>query len=273
MWRIPSIKRLRQLKLTHYWRIFFIALTMCAVAGVVIDLVYPDAAGLYIWGIYSIPSNSILPIPHEPVLLYFSKYYDPLWIAVAGTLGTAVAAFADYEVVERAMRHPRIRGAREARLYKLAVRWLMHWPFATIVLFAFTPLPIYVVRVLAPASGYPIRRYVLALMVGRLPRFFVVAWLGHTFPLPSWIYLVMFVMLIGSLVMASKTTGNAGLDDTDAAEDGEEIPIPDLRDPDDPKPGVSGSRLPKVSVWRRPRLRLRAHCRRRAPMTLVSQPG
>ncbi len=243
MWRIPSIRRLRQLKLHHYWRAFFYALVGCAVAGLLIVLFLPWAAGLYVFGIYSIPANSIIPVPHEPGLLYFAKYYQPVWIAVAGTLGTGVAAFADYEVVERAMRHPRIRGAREAKLYKSAVRWLMRFPFATIWLFSFTPLPIYVVRVLAPASGYPIGRYVAALMLGRLPRFFAIAWLGHTFPLPTWALVLLFFLLIGALYWGSRTTGNAGLDDTDLAEDGEEILVPDLHDPD--APGISNTRLPR----------------------------
>ena len=39
-------------------------------------------------------------------------------------------------------------------------------------------------------------RYVLALMVGRLPRFLVVAWFGHTFPLPTW-----FLLLLDGLRM------------------------------------------------------------------------
>ncbi len=216
---------------------FAYALTACAIAGALIDAFWPRAAGLFIFALYSIPANSIVPVPHEPGLLYFAKYYDPVWIAVAGTVGTAVAAFADYEVVERAMRHPRIRGARETKLYKWSVKWLMRLPFATIVLFALTPLPIYVVRVLAPASGYPVGRYVLALMVGRFPRFLAVAWFGHTFPLPTWFLILLFFVLIGALYLASRKTGNVGLDDTDLAEDGEELPVPDLTDPDAPKPG------------------------------------
>jgi membrane protein YqaA with SNARE-associated domain len=227
---------------------FFVALALCALGGTAIMAFWPELSGLFLFGVYSIPTNSIIPAPHEPGLLYFAKHYDPLLIAVAGTLGTAVAAFADYEVVERAMRHPRIRGAREARLFKWSVRWLMRFPFLTVVLFAATPLPIYVVRVLAPASGYPVARYVTALMVGRLPRFYAVAWFGHTFPLPTWFLATLFAVMVSGLYLGSKVTGNAGLDDTDLAEDGEEIPVPDLTDPEQPKPGVSGTRLPKVEL-------------------------
>ena len=100
------------------------------------------------------------------------------------------------------------------------------------------------VRVLAPASGYPFHRYLIALMLGRLPRFYAVAWLGHTFPVPTWALVLLFVVLIGSLYLGGRTTGNAGLDDTDLAEDGEEILVPDLHDPE--HPGISNTRLPRM---------------------------
>lgn len=248
MWRIPGPRRLRRVKITRHWRLFFYALVATAAAGVLILWLDPDAAGLYLFGVYSIPGNSIIPVPHEPGLLYFAAYYHPIWIALAGCAGTAVAAFADYGVVEAAMRHPKINGAREARLFKSAVKWLMRWPFATCFVFALTPLPIYVVRVLAPASGYPVWRYVTAITLGRLPRFFAVAWVGYLFPLPGWLLVAMFVLLIAALFVAGKSTSSDGIDDdvTDVAE-GEEILVPDLTDPDHPQPGISNTRLPRMS--------------------------
>lgn len=237
MWRLLGPKRLRRVRLKAHWRGFVVALALCAIAGMVLLYLAPGLSGLYLFGVYAIPTNSILPLPHEPGLLYFARFYDPLWIAIAGTLGTGVAAFADYEVVGLAMRHPKIKGARETRVYKWALRWLMRFPFFTVWLFSFTPLPIYVVRVLAPASGYPFWRYLCALMLGRLPRFYAVAWLGHTFPLPGWFLLLLFVALIGSFFIASKQTGIAD----EGEEGGEPIVIPDLTDPEHPHFGSSGS--------------------------------
>lgn len=199
--RIASRRRRRAL--TPHWRSVGIALAASAVLGALLLLFLPSASGLFLFGLYSIPSNSMVPVPHEPGLLYFARYYSPFWIALAGTLGTAVAAFADYDLVERGLRHPKIRAARDTRTYQWAVRWLLARPFVTIVLFAATPLPVYVIRVLAPAAGYPVRRYVAAMMVGRFPRFYAVAWLGHVVPIPPWILGLMFAALIASLVVTT----------------------------------------------------------------------
>lgn len=238
---------MRRVKITHHWRLFFYALAACAVAGSFIIWLRPDFAGLYLFGVYAIPSNSIVPVPHEPGLLYFARHYHPVWIALAGSLGTGVACFADYGVVEAAMRHPRIKGAREKRLFKWAVKWLMRYPFATCFVFSLTPLPIYVVRVLAPASGYPVWRYVIAITLGRFPRFLLVAWFGYMFHIPAWVLLAMFVALIAALVVASRNTSADGIDD-DPEDDleGEEILVPDLTDPWHPKPGISNTRIPRA---------------------------
>jgi membrane protein YqaA with SNARE-associated domain len=246
MWRIPGLRRLRRLELSAHWRLFFYALTLTALAGLLVLWLAPDFAGLYLFGVYAIPSNSIVPVPHEPGLLYFAQFYHPVWIALAGTLGTGVAAFADYGVVEAAMRHPKINGAREARMYKWAVKWLMRYPFATCFIFALTPLPIYVVRVLAPASGYPVGRYVSAIMLGRLPRFFAIAWIGYLFPLPGWFLGALFVALLAVLFLASRSTARSVVDPA-AEVAGEEIVIPDLTDPDHPRPDISSSQLPRAT--------------------------
>ncbi len=237
---------MRKLRLTRHWRLFFYLLSAVAAGGAVLVLIDPDHAGLFLLTLYNIPANSIVPVPHEPGVLFFAKYYHPVWIAVASTMGSMVACVADYAVVEAMLRHPKISGAREARLYKWAVKWLMRFPFMTIVAFTLVPvLPLYVARVLAPASGYPLWRYCLANMVGRLPRFFALAWVGHTIQIPTWILAAMFVMLIAFLYLASRNTASAGLDEED--EEGEEILVPDLTDPEHPKPGVSATQIPKMS--------------------------
>jgi len=247
VWRIPGLRRLRRLRLTRYWRVFFYSLVVFAIAGALLVWLAADRAGLFLLTLYSIPANSILPVPHEPGVLFFARYYHPAWIAVAATAGSAAACLADYALVESLLRHPRINGAREARLYKWAVKWLMRFPFWTIVAFTLVPvLPLYVARILAPASGYPLWRYAVANSVGRFPRFLGLAWVGHAFHFPGWLLLGMFVLLLAFLYLASRNTAGAGLDDEEEVE-GEEILVPDLTDPENPKPGVSATNIPKMA--------------------------
>jgi len=195
---------MRRVRLTRHWFAFFVALVGCAVLGLVGVVLVPRLAGLFLLAIYCIPANSVLPIPHEPAVLYFAKFYDPVSVALAATIGTIVVSFADYALVEAAMRHPKVSAARDRGLIGWAVRWMKRWPFGIIVLFSLVPLPVSVVRVLAPASGYPVGRYVAAQIVGRFPRFLVLALIGHAIQIPSWVLLAMFAVLLVFTWLASR---------------------------------------------------------------------
>lgn len=196
----------RRARLPSHLKRFTAALFLFGVGGGVLAMIWPSISGLFLFGLYSIPSNSMLPVPHEPGLLYVAKFYEPLYVSIAGCAGSAVAAFADYEIVERAMRLPKLASAREHRLYRWSVKWLMRYPFWTIALFAATPLPIYVVRVLAPAHGYPVWRYVAAIVVGRFPRFLAIAWIGHLVAIPTWVLIVLFAIFVAFLWYSSRSS-------------------------------------------------------------------
>jgi membrane protein YqaA with SNARE-associated domain len=192
-------------RLTRWWRAFVVALALYAALGLVVLAFAPDLAGIFLLGAYCIPSNSIVPVPHEPGVLYFAKYYDPIWIALAATAGSVIATFADYAVVGHAVDHPVFAGTRESRVFRWALRTMRRAPFAIVVLFSFTPLPISVIRILAPASGYPITRYIAAQVVGRLPRFYALAWLGSAILIPGWALLALLCASVLLLYASSRS--------------------------------------------------------------------
>jgi len=206
-----------RIELNWYWRAFFVGLCVCAALGLAIMVLAPDLVGIFLCALYAIPSNSVFPIPHEPGVLYFAKYYEPAWIAAAATLGSIVMSFADYAMVDSMLRHSQLaRRTRDSRLLQWGVRWMKRWPFLVVVVFSLVPLPVTVVRVLAPVAGYPIGRYIAAQIVGRFPRFLILAMIGHAIQIPTWLLVALTLVLIVALYLAGRDTGAEG----DAAEDG-----------------------------------------------------
>ena len=138
----------------------------------------------YFW--YSIPGNSLLLLPHEPAVLYAGALYDPLLVAVVGGLATLPASAIDYYVFKRAFQSRLLAQARQSRIARFTQRAFSWQPWWTVVVFAFSPLPFYTVRLVAPLAEYPAVRYILAVFVGRLPRYYLLAlggdwaaqWLG-----------------------------------------------------------------------------------------------
>jgi membrane protein YqaA with SNARE-associated domain len=215
------MRRFFLLRLNHWWRAFLFALAAYAVLGIVVLALVPDLSGVFLLGAYCIPANSVVPVPHEPAMLYFAKFYDPFWCALAGTIGSLIACYADYAMVGAAMRHRALTTTRNSRLFQWSTKWMKRYPFAITVLFSFTPLPIAIVRILAPAVEYPVRRYMLAQIVGRFPRFYILAWIGHTVMIPTWIIIGLGVVLLLAFFIGASAVEDDGEDedDTDAEPD------------------------------------------------------
>jgi membrane protein YqaA with SNARE-associated domain len=139
---------------------------------------------------YSIPSNTAISIfPHEPVLIYYGRFAN-IWIsAAAATGGTLVAGWLDHRVFVPVLNYSKITGYKKNRFYRKATDLFMRYPFATIVVTGFTPIPFWPFKFLCLSIHYPLRRYLAALSAGRFPRYAVLAWLGATVGIPNWILL------------------------------------------------------------------------------------
>jgi len=159
------------------------ALAALAAAGALaglIALVFPAYRPLAAYGLYAIPAHLLISfLPHEPALFYAAKLYPPAAVAGVGTLACVVAIMLDYWLIGWFVNHQLVRPRMESsRWFQLARRWFRKAPFILILGSALAPVPFYPVKILAIASDYPLRRFALALVPGRFPRFWALALAG-----------------------------------------------------------------------------------------------
>lgn len=145
---------------------------------------------------YAFVSNVALAIvPHEPVVIWFGPRLGVLATALVATAGTALAAWTDHRLLA-----PRIsrlaRSASATTPPSFALRWFDRAPFAILALSGVTPLPFFPFKLLAFAARYPRGRYLAAVVVGRLPRYLLLAWLGVALQLPFWALALACVLLL-----------------------------------------------------------------------------
>jgi membrane protein YqaA with SNARE-associated domain len=196
------------MKMSKGWKRFLGAsAALFTVAGVV-ALLLPDYRNLSFLFFYSIPANSFVPFPHEPALVFLGRSYHPVVVAFAAVAGTMIACFVDYKAINLAFRNPRIERTRESDVYKGAVHYFMKAPFFAIWFAALVPfIPFYIFRILSPASGYPLHRYVVAVFLGRFPRYLLVVLVGNLLNLTNLMLAggaVFFIcVLLGSRVKAA----------------------------------------------------------------------
>jgi membrane protein YqaA with SNARE-associated domain len=173
-----------------------------------------------LFGLYSIPANSVLPIPHEPGLLHAARFAHALPLAIAGTIGAYLAARLDGRLVAWGMGGQVGAALRASRSWQAVTRWLMRAPFVTVAAVSFTGLPpIQAVRILVLAGGYSVKRFAAAVALGRFPRFFLLALLGAPIARVPWLMALLTIAFVAwPVVIVVRARLAAGELDEEAAE-------------------------------------------------------
>ena len=175
---------------------------MMAAVFLVTRYLFPQYSRLFFLFLYSIPGQFIIAIiPHEPTIFYYSKDFSPLSVTLAALLGTLFAEYLNYMLVSLFLKIPKIDELRKHKTFTKATHYFLKLPFVSLVIAAITPVPFYPFRIIAPASEYPLKKYLLALIVGRTPRFYILAYFGYAVPLPNEIIIALFILLFAISVI------------------------------------------------------------------------
>lgn len=153
-----------------------------AALGIPFVILAPAAAPLLVFVLATMwthgPLAMFMPAAYEPILAHFGGLYPPAEIAAIGTLADLAVEYVDYHVFRSLSQGGRARRAMQHGMVQRALHWFGRAPFLTTFIFALTPLPDWAVRFVAPAAGYSVRRYLLAMGLGRFPNFLVFATAG-----------------------------------------------------------------------------------------------
>jgi len=189
----PTVRRLSPL----VWVMSGLMIVIGIVTSILILRGFESNSYWYL-AFYSIPANTAISIfPHEPVLIYFGKVGDLLQTALWASGGTLVAAIMDHTVFVPVLNHENIKAYKEKKFYRKVMRYFLKWPFWTLVLTGFTPIPFFPFKFLALSIGYPMWKYVTALLVARFPRYYLYALLGATVPIPNWVLIASVAFIFG----------------------------------------------------------------------------
>lgn len=131
------------------------------------------------------PWSPLLPAAYEPVLMLFGKLYPPWLIAVTGATLSCLVEWINYRVYDWFSDLKRLERLKEKATSGRFVRLFRKEPFLVVWIFAWSPLPDWAARIMGVVAGYPVSKYVLAFWLGRLPKFFFLAWLGQKLPLTA----------------------------------------------------------------------------------------
>lgn len=147
--------------------------------------------------LYCFPAEFIIAaVPHEPLLLYFAKFYSPFIIALVSAAGTVLAETINYTSFNYVADLKSFRKLREGKFVQKTIALFYRAPFSALLIAGATPVPFYPFRFLVVLAHYPLKKYLLAVFLSRTPRFFLLALFGRLAKIPDSLIALLFLFLI-----------------------------------------------------------------------------
>lgn len=155
--------------------------------------------------------NVFLPLPTSILILVLAApgiglEGNPLArIAVIGLccgFATMMANLNEYHILGYFFRARLGSRIRHSRAYRWSVRWFDVSPFRVLVLVAFVPIPVDVVRWIAILRGYPRARFAAAYYLGRSARYAMLAAVAVVLSLTTWQIVLIQIGLV--LLLAAR---------------------------------------------------------------------
>ncbi|MDH7512025.1 MAG: VTT domain-containing protein [Clostridiales bacterium] len=145
---------------------------------------------------YSFPSEFVIGmLPHEPVLIYFGEFFNPLTVAWVALLSTLLVEASNYFVIRHIFDFRAFQNFRTSKTTGRIMSLFSRAPFLAVWIAGFTPIPFFPFRFLVALAGYPVWKYVLAVAASRGPRFYLLALAGKLMKIPN-IVLILFTVIL-----------------------------------------------------------------------------
>ncbi len=204
---VKQVEKGRFDRMTPRTWIFGAVMVILGVLGIWMMTTKPEKFPYLTVFFYSIPSNAGISLfPHEPVLIWYGKFLN-LWnLSAVAAAGTLVSAFLDYKFFAKVLNLKYSERYKSSDLYGKAHRWFYKMPFVSLVVAGFTPIPFYPFKFMVYSSKYPLWKYLLAVAIGRFPRYYLLATAGKVFQVPDWLIVTAFLGMF-ALVYLKKILG------------------------------------------------------------------
>jgi len=163
------------------------AASIMLIGSAIVAIAWPAGRELVGYALYAVPAHLLISVlANEPVLLAAAKIYPPAMVAIAGTIGCLVAIVMDYALIGWLVNQRLIRRELDdSAWFRWSQKVFARAPFLLVLVSALLPVPFYPVKILAIASDYSVSRFSLALVLGRLPRFYLLALAGQKVQAPK----------------------------------------------------------------------------------------
>jgi membrane protein YqaA with SNARE-associated domain len=151
---------------------------------------------------------TVVPLPTPPYVIALGAVFHPGIVALVGALGNCLAAFVEYYVLAWLFSRAALqRQVKANRTFQRFAHYFQRSAFFSLVFTGFTPIPFEPFRLAAILIRYNMSKYLLAVFIGRFPRYYLVALIGYRFPIPTHYLIAMLIVLLVVPVIGTVVKG------------------------------------------------------------------
>ena len=140
---------------------------------------------------------TLIPLPTPPYVIALGKVFHPGIVALAGAIGNCIAAFVEYNLLLWIFSKTELQQRVETnRIFQRFSYYFRRMAFVCLVFTGFTPIPFEPFRFAAILARYNLPLYLLAVLLGRFPRYYLIALIGEKFQIPTRYLIILLIVLI-----------------------------------------------------------------------------
>lgn len=182
-------------------KVLFFSLEIAFILALLLWWILDDSIrqskNLWVCFFYCFPAEFVVAtVPHEPVILYFGKFYPAWTVALISVLGTVLTEIINYSVFGFVADLKLFKKMLESKTVRKTVDIFKRAPFLALWVAGFTPIPFYPFRFLVVLAKYPLSLYLLAVVTSRAPRMYLIALAGGIIRFPDYLLIVLMAVLI-----------------------------------------------------------------------------
>ncbi|MCE9627639.1 MAG: VTT domain-containing protein [Candidatus Eisenbacteria bacterium] len=143
--------------------------------------------------------NAMFAALTTPLLLAYAPHFEPWQVGVFGAASAGLGSTVQLRLFRwvLATDWPWVKKFAPSRdTIEKALAASPSASFLAIVIARATPIPDAPIKIVAAAGNYSLLRYFIAVLIGGIPYFALLAWLGHEFPIPPWVLLLVVLAVV-----------------------------------------------------------------------------
>ena len=145
---------------------------------------------------------TLIPLPTPPYVIALGKVFHPGIVALAGAIGNCIAAFVEYQLLLWLFSKTELQQRVETnRVFQRFSYYFRRAAFVCLIFTGFTPIPFEPFRFAAILARYNLPLYLLAVFLGRFPRYYLIALIGEQYQIPTRYLIILLIALLVISIM------------------------------------------------------------------------